>query len=107
LQLPPYLDEISYLAYPLVIKRPELISRKQLRYALEERGIETRPLFGCIPTQQPAYAYLKAQYEGRLPNAEYLGHHAFYLGCHQYLQEEDLAYMVAILSEILEAVATR
>lgn len=103
LQTPPYSDEVSYLAYPLVIKRPDLISRKQLRHALEARGIETRPLFGCIPTQQPAYAYLKARYEGRLPNAEYLGHHALYLGCHQYLQEEDLAYVVSVLGEILNS----
>ena len=103
LQTPPYSDEISYLAYPLVIKRPELESRASgSGHPLESRGIETRPLFGCIPTQpQPAYAHLKAQYEGRLPNAEYLGHHALYLGCHQYLQEEDLAYVVSVLSEIL------
>jgi len=101
LQLPPYSDEVSYLAYPLVIKRPEVISRKELRQRLEAKGVETRPLFGCIPTQQPAYAYLKEQYEGRLPHAEYLGRHAFYLGCHQYLQEEDLAYMVEVLTGIL------
>ncbi len=101
LQLPPYSDDVSYLAYPLVIRRPDLISRKELRHRLEERGIETRPLFGCIPTQQPAYGHLKAQYEGRLPHAEYLGRHAFYLGCHQYLREEDLAYVAETFGEIL------
>jgi len=54
LQLPLYSEEISYLAYPVVIKNPGIISRKELRSELEKRGIETRPLFGCIPTQQPA-----------------------------------------------------
>ncbi len=101
LQLPPYSDAVSYLAYPLVIKRPDLVSRKQLRQELERLGIETRPLFGCIPTQQPAYGYLKAQYEGRLPNADYLGRQAFYVGCHQYLQEDDLAYMVEGFDRVL------
>ncbi len=101
LQLPPYSDEVSYLAYPLVIKQPEVISRKELRRKLEAKGVETRPLFGCLPTQQPAYAHLKEQYKGRLPHAEYLGRHAFYVGCHQYLREEDLAYMVEVLTEVL------
>lgn len=101
LQLPRYSDAVSYLAYPLVIKRPDLISRRQLREKLAEEGIETRPLFGCIPTQQPAYSYLKGKYQGRLPNAEYLGLNGFYVGCHQYLNQDDLDYMVAAFGRVL------
>ncbi|MDD5731132.1 MAG: DegT/DnrJ/EryC1/StrS family aminotransferase, partial [Candidatus Omnitrophica bacterium] len=71
LKLPLYSEKVSYLAYPLVIRDPELISRKTLRKALEQEGVETRPLFGCIPTQQPAYKWLKNKYAGKLPNAEY------------------------------------
>lgn len=101
LRLPRYAEEISYLAYPIVIKKPDVISRKELRMRLEEEGVETRPLFGCIPTQQPAYAHLKAHYAGKLPNAEYLGLNAFYIGCHQYLEEEDLEYVVRAFGRIL------
>lgn len=101
LQLPEYSEDVSYLAYPLVIKRPEVISRKKLRTELEKKGIETRPLFGCIPTQQPAYSYLKKKYEGMLPNADYIGNNAFYVGCHQYLQEKDLEYLIQTFKEIL------
>lgn len=101
LQLPLYSDEISYLAYPLVIKKPEVISRKELRRKLEETGIETRPLFGCIPTQQPAYGYLKEKYEGKLPNADYIGKNGFYIGCHQYLNRKDLDYVIDIFHRIL------
>ncbi len=102
LQLPNYSEDVSYLAYPLVIKRPDLISRRELRRRLEEKGVETRPLFGCIPTQQPAYSHLRARYEGRLPNAEYLGKNAFYVGCHQYLEQEDLDYTVKTFGRILQ-----
>lgn len=101
LQLPPFSNKVSYLAYPLVIKKPELISRKTLRKKLEDLGVETRPLFGCIPTQQPAYAYLKSQYQGKLPNAEYIGKNGFYIGCHQYLERKDLDYIVKTFGEIL------
>jgi dTDP-4-amino-4,6-dideoxygalactose transaminase len=93
LQLPSYSDDVSYMVYPIVVKEKSQVSRKQLRESLEKRGIETRPLFGCIPTQQPAYAHLKKEYAGKLPNAEYLGSNAFYIGCHQYLKEDDLRYV--------------
>lgn len=102
IQLPKYSDEVSYLAYPLVIKKPEIISRKKLRIELEKKSIETRPLFGCIPTQQPAFYYLKENYLGKLPVADYLGANGFYIGCHQYLNQDDLDYVVKSFKEILK-----
>lgn len=102
LQLPLYSDEVSYLAYPVVIKKLDIITRREMRLALEKRGIETRPLFGCIPTQQPAYYNLKDGYLGRLPNAEYIGANGFYIGCHQYLLREDLDYIISVFSEIFK-----
>jgi len=102
IQLPLYSDDISYLAYPLVIKKPNIISRKLLRHKLEESGIETRPLFGCIPTQQPAYTYLKKKYQDKLPNAEYIGLNGFYIGCHQYLKKDDLGFIISVFKKILK-----
>jgi dTDP-4-amino-4,6-dideoxygalactose transaminase len=102
LQLPLYLPEISYLAYPIVIRKPEIISRKKLRDQLERKGIETRPLFGCIPTQQTAYSHLRERYIEKLPNAEYIGLNGFYVGCHQYLSQKDLDYIVFCFKDILE-----
>ena len=102
IQLPKYSEDVSYLAYPIVIKNPEIMPRKTLREELEKRKIETRPLFGCIPTQQPAYKHLKEQYEGKLPNADYLGKNAFYIGCHQYLEKKDLDCIVSSFKEIFK-----
>jgi len=100
-RLPLYSEDISYLAYPLIIKDPKAISKRYLRGKLEEHGVETRPLFGCIPTQQPAYAHLKDIYAGKLPNANFVGSHGFYIGCHQYLKKDDLDYVVEVFEEIL------
>jgi CDP-6-deoxy-D-xylo-4-hexulose-3-dehydrase len=102
LQLPKFDENVSYLAYPIIIKKPEKISRKKLRLELEKRGIETRPLFGCISTQQPAYNYLKEKYQGKLPNAEYIGSNGFYIGCHQYLNKEDLDFIISAFKDILK-----
>jgi dTDP-4-amino-4,6-dideoxygalactose transaminase len=87
--LPIYSEDVSYLAYPLVIRDPRW-SRERIMKSLEESGVETRPLFGSIPTQQPAFRYLKERYEGRLPNADFVGKNGFYIGCHQYLEKGHL-----------------
>lgn len=102
LQLPRLDKNVSYLAYPIVIRDPSIIDRKTLRYALEKKGVETRPLFGCVPTQQPAYSFLKDKYDGKLPNASYVGKNAFYIGCHQYLTQEDLDYIINAFKEVLK-----
>jgi len=102
LQLPKYSDQVSYLAYPIVIKDANVISRRALRQKLETAGIETRPLFGCIPLQQQAYAHLRQDYAGKLPNAEYLGLNGFYIGCHQYLTKDDLDCVISTFKEILK-----
>jgi CDP-6-deoxy-D-xylo-4-hexulose-3-dehydrase len=100
LLLPKYSKTMSYLAYPVVIKKPE-ITRSKLRYELEKRGVETRPLFGSIPTQQPAYSHIKKAYQGKLPNADYVGKNGFYIGCHQYLEQNDLDHIIHTFKEIL------
>ncbi len=102
LQLPCYSENISYLAYPIIIKRQDIITRKMLRRELEMAGIETRPLFGCVPTQQPAYAHLKKKYQAKLLNAEYIGLNGFYIGCHQYLKKEDLDFVISKFHIILK-----
>ena len=102
LELPLYSKETSYLAYPIVITNSNKINRKRMRKELEDRGIETRPLFGSIPTQQPAYRAYKPKYEGKLPNADYLGLNAFYIGVHQYLTQEDLDYVIKSFADIIK-----
>jgi CDP-6-deoxy-D-xylo-4-hexulose-3-dehydrase len=106
LQLPKYSSTVSYLAYPIMIKRPDNISRKKLCAELEKNGVETRPLFGCIPTQQPAFSFLREKYEGKLPNAEYVGRNAFYIGCHQYLEREDLEHVIKTFDKILSPISS-
>jgi len=105
LKLPKYSDDVSYLGYPLVISDPKRLRRSRLQTALEANGVETRPLFGCIPIHQPSFAHLRKKYQGKLPNAEYLGANGFYIGCHQYLSEEDLRFVAeAFKKSIGEAV---
>lgn len=104
LQLPFYDENVSYLAYPVVVKDTKVITRKKLCSELEREGIETRPIFGCIPTQQPAYSYLRDFYKEKLPVADYVGKNGFYIGCHQYLTKEDLDYVVETFEKIFKKI---
>ncbi|MDO8625614.1 MAG: DegT/DnrJ/EryC1/StrS family aminotransferase, partial [Candidatus Diapherotrites archaeon] len=101
LRLPPYSDDVSYLGYPLLVTSPSH-TRNKIVLELEKLGIECRPIFNCIPTQQPAYGYLAKQYAGKLPNAEYVGNNGFYIGCHQYLETADLDYAVSAIKKVLK-----
>jgi len=104
LRLPFVSKENDYLGFPVLIEEPKKISRKTLRDELEKAGIETRPLFGCIPFHQPNFVYKKKDYEGKLPNALHAGENGFYIGCHQYLSTENLEFVVKAFNEALKGV---
>ena len=100
LQLPPYSDQISNLGYPLLILDKN-VSRAKVCRSLGAQKVESRPIFNSIPTQQPAYAHLKKKYEGKLPNAEFVGNNGFYVGCHQFLSGEQLHYLAKAISSAI------
>lgn len=93
-------EEISPLCYPLVVKENAPFKRFELTKHLEERGVETRPAFGCIPTQQPAYRWMGHR-EGEFPGAEYVGARGFYIGCHQNIAADDAAYVIEVFDEFM------
>lgn len=104
LHLPEFRDTVSYLAYPIVIDSGACpVDAQTLRHRLEERGVETRPIFPAIPTRQPAYGHLKTKYYGKLPNAEHISDHGLYIGCHQFITEDDLVLVEQAFKEALQA----
>lgn len=104
LNLPPYHKNVSYLAYPIVVKDQNVVSRKYLRKHLEENGVETRPVFKCIPNQQPAYYSYHKLYKDKLPNADFVGSNGFYIACHQYLTRNDLDYIAKVFGDIFDGI---
>lgn len=103
LVLPATSSTVAYMAYPLILWQGDSVRRHAIIRNLEVNGVEARPLFGCIPTQQPAYAHLKEQYEHKLPIAEFYGGAGFFVGCHQYLAKDDVTRVAdAILKALKE-----
>ncbi|MGQ9706448.1 MAG: DegT/DnrJ/EryC1/StrS family aminotransferase [bacterium] len=84
---------ISPLCMPIVIRDGLPVRRQEIVSYLEDRGVETRPMFGSIPTQQPSYRFLGYKY-GDFPNAEWIGRNGFYVGIHQNITKGDIEYIV-------------
>ncbi|MBI4354267.1 MAG: DegT/DnrJ/EryC1/StrS family aminotransferase [Candidatus Omnitrophica bacterium] len=77
-------------AFPLVL-RDASRSIEGLYEHLEGRGIQCKTLFGSLPTQHRALAFLGYRL-GQFPVAERIGETGLHFGVHQYLTDDDIAY---------------
>lgn len=89
-------EVISPHAFPLVLK-DERQSVDGLYEHLERRGIQCKTLFGSLPTQHRAFAFLGYQ-TGAFPVAERIGRTGLHFGLHQYLNDADIEYVAENLA---------
>lgn len=89
--------ETNWLAFPLTIKTNKF-TRKEITYFLEERGIQTRPIFTGNILRQPAFQHLG---KGDFPVSDNIMENAFLIGCHQGLTEDQLSYVEETFKEFL------
>lgn len=91
-------DLIAPHAVPLVIREdvPKGITRDGLRRRLEESGVQTKTLFGSLPTQHAAFADCGHKL-GDFPEAEFVGRNGLHFGCHQYMTDADVDYVCDVI----------
>lgn len=87
-------------AFPLVL-RDERVSVEPLFRYLEGRGIQCKTLFGSLPTQHGAFAFLGHR-PGEFPVAERIGLTGLHFGIHQYLTSNDIDYVADALTAYFE-----
>lgn len=78
-------------ALPLVL-RDERSSMEPFYAYLEDRGIQCKTLFGSLPTQHRAFSFL-GHHAGDFPVSERIGRTGLHFGVHQYLTDDDIAYI--------------
>lgn len=83
-------EVISPHAFAIVLRDKNSSIEKFYHY-LEGRGIQCKTLFGSLPTQHKAFAFLGYR-EGAFPVAERVGRTGLHFGIHQYLTDEDIEY---------------
>lgn len=83
-------SEHAWMFLPLIIYGND---RDDFMLYLEERGVQTRTIMPL--TNQPVYKNLFN--EDDYPVAKYINNHGVLLGVHQYLEVEDLDYLVDVI----------
>ena len=90
----------TYMMFPIVIKEGAGIRQKDFVLYLEKQNIETRPMLPLL--NQPIYRKLFGDLEPQYPNAAYIDHNGFYVGCHHGLGREQLDYIISSIGSFLE-----
>jgi dTDP-4-amino-4,6-dideoxygalactose transaminase len=84
--------EHVYMIYPLVCRRAG--DKAKLTQLLEENGVETRDLLPMV--NQPVYAKY-GDLRAENPVSAGLVDNGFYVGCHQYITDEDADRVVGLI----------
>lgn len=98
---PPDRDHV-FMLFPIVVRKG---SKRPLINFLEHRGVETRDLMPLL--SQPVYRRLFPGMEKRFPVAGGLSRSGFYIGCHQYITDEQKNYVIESFHEFFKGKGTR
>ncbi|MBN1999303.1 DegT/DnrJ/EryC1/StrS family aminotransferase [candidate division KSB1 bacterium] len=89
----------AYRMFPIKINGTKKM-RNSVSFFLERHGIETRPLLPLL--DQPYYQKLYGNISEQYPIARDVGNTGFYIGCHEYLEPEDLEYAISVIHEAVK-----
>jgi perosamine synthetase len=99
--IPPDRDHV-FMLFPLVLREG---NKRPLINFLEMNGIETRDLLPLL--NQPIYRKLFGDLEPQYPVAQWLNRGGFYIGSHQYLDEQAINYVVSKFHDYFEQEQSR
>ena len=85
----------NFLAYPIILKKNQKFSRKEMQIYLEKNNIQTRPIFSGNTLRHPAFSSLisKTNKLDSFPNSDYIMKFGLLIGCHQGLKTSDISYI--------------
>ena len=106
--IPKVLPSVStnFLAYPVIIKKNKLFSRRQLQIFLENSGVQTRPIFTGNSLRHFAFKFLKSKINSvnSFPESDYIMKHGLLVGCHQGLNKISLDKIHNIIKIFLKRI---
>lgn len=93
-----------WFSFPLTIRDEVPFTRHAITMFLEERLIQTRPLFAGNITRQYAYAKSRVKFRqiGNLKNADRVLHNTFFVGIYPGLSDEEIDYIAETITDFLK-----
>lgn len=93
----------SWMSFPLIIRTGAPFTRAEITKYLEERDIQTRPLFTGNITRQPAYKKITYRAVGKsFPVADHVMRNGFVFGCHHGMSNEQIEYLLSTIGNFLK-----
>ena len=92
----------SWFAFPLTVRDNAGFDRRDLVRYLEDKKIETRPLFAGNLLRQPAFGDIVKRVVGDLKNTDIILHSTFFLGVYPGLTEEKISYTIDCVGEFMQ-----
>ncbi len=93
----------AWLAFPLVVRDDAPFSRHEFVTFLEERNIQTRPIFTGNALKQPAFSDIPCRVSKKgYPGADLVMRGSVLLGCHHGMTEAMLKHLCASVKLFLE-----
>lgn len=94
----------SWMAFPLIIREGSPFTRAEITKYMEERNIQTRPLFTGNITRQPAYKKVKYRAGAKsFPVADHVMRNGFVFGCHHGMDDQQMRHLLSTIEEFLLA----
>lgn len=94
--------QTNWLAFPLTIRPGVKFGRNELVKYLEDRKIQTRPLFSGNILKHPAYKNISFRKIGSLKNSDIILNNSLLIGAHHGLTDEMVDYTTDIFAEFLK-----
>tara|TARA_B110000971_G_scaffold59422_1_gene60718 strand:- start:155 stop:1084 length:930 start_codon:yes stop_codon:yes gene_type:complete len=96
----------NFLAYPIILKKNQKFSRKEMQIYLEKNNIQTRPIFSGNSLRHPAFSSLisKTNKLNSFKNSDYIMKYGLLIGCHQGLSIKDVNYIHKIILNFIKKI---
>lgn len=91
-----------WFSFPLTIRDEVKFTRHEITMFLEERMIQTRPLFAGNITKQSAYRNVEYRKIGSLINADRILHNTFFTGVYPGLSLQEIDYIAESINDFLK-----
>jgi len=94
----------NFLAYPIILKKNQKFTRKEIQIYLEKNNIQTRPIFSGNILRHPAFSSLisKRNKLNSFKNSDYIMKFGLLIGCHQGLSIKNIKYIHTIMHNFIK-----
>lgn len=96
--------DVTWYAFPLVVRDDAPFHRNEMQMYLEDRGIQTRPVFTGNILRQPGFKTIARRESVRgYPDSDLVTRGGIVIGCHQGLSEAQVSHVYETAASFLKA----